>query len=90
MPDDSPKAVAQASAGKIGVAEWAAIVDAETATELPDGQIGEIWISGQNMGTGYWGKDEETTRDFPEHPQVADQPVARRGRDRRRDLGAHR
>ena len=76
--------------GKVGVAEWAVIVDAETATELPDGQIGEIWISGQNMGTGYWGKPEETRRDVPEHPEVADQPVARRRRDRRRDLGPHR
>ncbi|MGV0837695.1 long-chain-fatty-acid--AMP ligase FadD32 [Mycolicibacterium thermoresistibile] len=64
VPDDSPKAVAQASAGKIGVAEWAVIVDHETATELPDGQIGEIWISGQNMGTGYWNKPEETVATF--------------------------
>ena len=64
VPEDSPKAVAQASAGKVGVAEWAAIVDAETATELPDGQIGEIWISGQNMGTGYWGKEDETRETF--------------------------
>lgn len=64
VPDDSPKAVAQAGAGKIGVAEWAVIVDHETATELPDGQIGEIWISGQNMGTGYWNKPEETTATF--------------------------
>jgi len=61
---DSPSAVAQASAGKVGVAEWAAIIDAESATELPDGQIGEIWISGQNMGTGYWGKPEETIATF--------------------------
>ncbi len=61
---DSPSAVAQAGAGKVGVAEWATIVDAETATELPDGQIGEIWISGQNMGTGYWGKPEETVATF--------------------------
>lgn len=64
VPDDSPKAVAQAGAGKIGVDEWAVIVDAETATELPDGQIGEIWISGANMGTGYWGKPEETIETF--------------------------
>ncbi|MDT5335438.1 MAG: fatty acid CoA ligase FadD32 [Mycobacterium sp.] len=64
VPKDAPSAVAQASAGKVGVAEWAAIVDAETATELPDGQIGEIWISGQNMGTGYWGKPEETRETF--------------------------
>ncbi|MCW2731537.1 MAG: AMP-dependent synthetase and ligase [Mycobacterium sp.] len=61
---DAPSAVAQASAGKVGVAEWATIVDAETATELPDGQIGEIWISGQNMGTGYWGKPDETRETF--------------------------
>jgi fatty acid CoA ligase FadD32 len=64
VPDDSPKAVAQAGAGKIGVAEWAVIVDHESATELPDGQIGEIWISGQNMGTGYWGKEEATRETF--------------------------
>jgi len=61
---DAPSAVAQASAGKVGVAEWAVIVDAESATELPDGQIGEIWISGQNMGTGYWGKPEQTVSTF--------------------------
>jgi fatty acid CoA ligase FadD32 len=64
VPDDSPKAVAQAGAGKIGVAEWAVIVDNDTATELPDGQIGEVWISGQNMGTGYWGKEEATRETF--------------------------
>ena len=64
VPADSPNAVAQASAGKVGVAEWAVIVDNEAATELPDGQIGEIWISGQNMGTGYWGKPEESVEVF--------------------------
>jgi fatty acid CoA ligase FadD32 len=64
VPDDSPKAVAQASAGKVGVAEWAVIVDNEAASELADGQIGEIWISGQNMGTGYWNKPEETVATF--------------------------
>ena len=64
VPAESVSAVAQASAGKIGIAEWAAIVDHETASELPDGQIGEIWISGQNMGTGYWNKPEETVATF--------------------------
>jgi fatty acid CoA ligase FadD32 len=46
------------------VAEWATIVDNDTATELPDGQIGEVWISGQNMGRGYWGKEQETQETF--------------------------
>jgi fatty acid CoA ligase FadD32 len=64
VPDDSPKAVAQAGAGKVGVGEWAVIVDHDAASELPDGQIGEIWISGRNMGTGYWGKPAETVAIF--------------------------
>ncbi len=61
---DSPKAVAQVSACKIGVDEWAVIVDPETASELPDGQIGEIWLHGNNLGVGYWGKEEETANIF--------------------------
>ena len=64
VPADSPTAVAQASAGKVGVAEWATIVDCDTATELPDGQIGEIWLHGQNMGTGYWNRERETAETF--------------------------
>jgi fatty acid CoA ligase FadD32 len=61
---DAPSAVAQASAGIVGVDEWAAIVDAETATELSDGQIGEIWLHGNNMGAGYWNREEETSEVF--------------------------
>src|ERR1700722_5711480 len=61
---DAPSAVAQVSAGKVGVDEWAVIVDADAASELPDGQIGEIWLHGQNLGTGYWGKEEETAHTF--------------------------
>jgi fatty acid CoA ligase FadD32 len=61
---DAPNAVTQVSAGKIGVDEWAVIVDAETATELPDGQIGEIWLHGKNMGMGYWNRPEETSETF--------------------------
>ncbi|RAV07811.1 fatty-acid--CoA ligase [Mycolicibacterium sp. GF69] len=95
VPDDSEKAVPQAGAGKIGVAEWAVVVDHDTATELPDGQIGEIWISGQNMGTGYWGKPDETVATFqnilksrtnPSHAQGAEDDATwvRTG-----DLGAY-
>jgi fatty acid CoA ligase FadD32 len=61
---DAPNGVAQASAGKVGVSEWAIIVDADTATELPDGQIGEIWLHGNNMGAGYWNRKEETQETF--------------------------
>ena len=62
--DGAPTAVAQVSAGKVGVDEWAAIVDADSATELPDGQVGEIWLHGNNLGAGYWGKEEESAQTF--------------------------
>lgn len=62
--DDSPKAVPQASCGKIGYDEWAVIVDPDTGEELPDGQIGEIWVHGNNVGTGYWNRPEETVETF--------------------------
>jgi fatty acid CoA ligase FadD32 len=61
---DAPNGVAQVSAGVVGVDEWAVIVDPDTASELPDGQVGEIWLHGQNLGTGYWGKEEETAHTF--------------------------
>jgi fatty acyl-AMP ligase FadD32 len=64
VPADAPNAVAQVSAGVIGVDEWAVIVDPDSASELPDGQVGEIWLHGKNLGTGYWGKEEETNRTF--------------------------
>ena len=64
VPPDATNGVAQASAGKVGVDEWAVIVDADTATELPDGQIGEIWLHGKNMGAGYWNREEETHETF--------------------------
>jgi fatty acid CoA ligase FadD32 len=64
VPADAPNAVAQVSTGKVGLDEWAAIVDTETASELPDGQIGEIWLHGKNMGVGYWNRDEETSETF--------------------------
>jgi fatty acyl-AMP ligase FadD32 len=64
VPEDSPKAVPQASCGKIGYDEWAAIVDPDTGEELPDGQIGEIWVHGNNVGTGYWNRPQETQDTF--------------------------
>jgi fatty-acyl-CoA synthase len=57
---DSPNAVAQVSCGHIARSQWAVIVNPATATELPDGRIGEIWLQGNNIGRGYWGMPDET------------------------------
>ena len=40
------------------------IVDPETCTEHPQGTVGEIWVHGDNVSTGYWQKPEETERTF--------------------------
>jgi fatty-acyl-CoA synthase len=60
----APNAVPQVSCGQIGRSEWAVIVDPETATEKPDGNVGEIWIQGDNVARGYWGLPEDTRRTF--------------------------
>jgi long-chain fatty acid adenylyltransferase FadD28 len=40
------------------------IVDPETRTECPAGTTGEIWVHGDNVAMGYWGKPQETGQMF--------------------------
>ncbi len=61
---DGPNAVAQVSCGRIARSQWAVIVDPDTGSELPDGDVGEIWLQGDNVGRGYWGLPDETRRAF--------------------------
>ncbi|MGB3894206.1 MAG: fatty acyl-AMP ligase [Mycolicibacter sinensis] len=61
---DAPDAVAQVSCGLVARSLWAVIVDADAGQELPDGHIGEIWLHGDNVTAGYWGRPEETRRVF--------------------------
>lgn len=55
-----PNAVAHVSCGQIARSQWAVIVEAQTGAELPDGEVGEIWLHGDNIGRGYWARPEET------------------------------
>ncbi|WP_046301477.1 AMP-binding protein [Mycobacterium sp. UM_Kg27] len=43
------------------------IVDPETRTESPDGHVGEIWVHGPNVASGYWHNPEATERTFGGH-----------------------
>jgi len=61
---DAPNAVAQVSCGRVARSLWAVIVDPDTESELPDGEVGEIWLQGTNIGRGYWGLPEETQLAF--------------------------
>jgi fatty-acyl-CoA synthase len=62
--EDSPDAVAQVSCGQVARSEWAVIVDRDAESELPDGEVGEIWVQGNNVARGYWRMPEETRLAF--------------------------
>src|SRR6185437_8406066 len=64
VPRDAPNAIAQVSCGRIARSKWGIIVNAETEAEAPDGEVGEIWLHGNNIGRGYWGRPEETEQVF--------------------------
>src|ERR1700722_9111668 len=57
---DAPTAVAHVSCGQVIPSQWAVIADPDSGAELPDGEIGEIWLQGDNIGRGYWGREDET------------------------------
>ncbi|NLZ58350.1 MAG: AMP-binding protein [Corynebacterium sp.] len=57
-------AVAFISNGQVVTPQHLVIVDAETTTELEDGQIGEIWTHGENTAAGYLDREEDTADTF--------------------------
>ena len=40
------------------------VVDADTRLECPEGTVGEIWVHGGNVASGYWQKPEDSARTF--------------------------
>ncbi|MET8855505.1 fatty acyl-AMP ligase [Streptomyces sp. NPDC004579] len=59
------------------------IVDPESAAELPDGSVGEIWVRGGSVTTGYWRNPEQTARAFDATTAAGERGFVRTG-----DLGA--
>ncbi|MBY6687723.1 AMP-binding protein [Rhodococcus sp. BP-149] len=62
--EGTPNSIPQVSCGYVARSQWAAIVDADSASEVPDGHVGEIWLHGENIGKGYWGREKETSETF--------------------------
>ncbi|WP_218089852.1 fatty acyl-AMP ligase [Mycobacterium heckeshornense] len=64
VPADDPHAMPLVSCGRISRSQWGVIVDPDTGEELPDGEVGEIWLHGDNIGRGYWARPQETRLAF--------------------------
>lgn len=52
------------SCGRSIRAQGLAIVHPDTGQELADAQVGEVWIAGDNVATGYYGNSELTAATF--------------------------
>jgi acyl-CoA synthetase (AMP-forming)/AMP-acid ligase II len=59
-----------------------AIVDPATLRRVDTGRVGEIWIQGANVSSGYWDKDELNAEQFRAHTASGEGPYYRTG-----DLG---
>jgi amino acid adenylation domain-containing protein/thioester reductase-like protein len=57
---DEKNAQALVSSGGTLFGQEIVIVDPDTLTRCPAGRVGEIWVSGPNVATGYWNQPEET------------------------------
>ncbi len=64
VPETSPLAQRLVGCGRILEGETLVIVHPEKFYPLPEGEIGEIWISSPSVGKGYWNKREETQKTF--------------------------
>jgi acyl transferase domain-containing protein/acyl-CoA synthetase (AMP-forming)/AMP-acid ligase II/acyl carrier protein len=58
------------------------IVDPETFAPCAADRVGEIWVSGPSVASGYWRKPEETRQTFAAHLATGEGPFLRTG-----DLG---
>ncbi|GAA4011709.1 fatty acyl-AMP ligase [Allokutzneria multivorans] len=58
------------------------IVDADSREVLPEGRIGEIWLRGNSVGSGYWRNEAESRRVFDVETACGDGGYVRTG-----DLG---
>jgi len=67
---DAGNSVALVSCGHVSLSQWATIVAPQTESELPDGQVGEIWLHGDNLGHGYWGNTRQSDLAFHNKLQV--------------------
>jgi len=63
---EGPKAVLLRSAGKPLIGVELKVVDAATGREMPEGEVGEVWIRSRQNMKGYWRNPKATEAAFSE------------------------
>ncbi len=58
------KSRALVSCGELAPEQTLAIVDPASKTECATGRVGEVWLSGESVGRGYWGRPEASEAAF--------------------------
>src|SRR5689334_6813669 len=58
------------------------IIDPATLEPCANGAVGEVWVNGESVARGYWGRAEATEQTFAGYTAAADGPFLRTG-----DLG---
>ncbi len=64
MPAATVPAASWLAAARLGCEQVLLVVDPESARPLPEGRVGEIWVSGPSVARGYWGKPEVTEQEL--------------------------
>lgn len=78
---DAPAAIDLVSCGEPAGLD-VRIVDSDTLDELPEAQVGEIWVRGDSVTAGYWRNPESTAETFHGRTSTGEGPFLRTG-----DLG---
>ena len=81
-PTMDPGVMTLLSSGQAWLDEKICIVAPETGLELPEDQVGEIWVQGQQVAQGYWHNTEATQETFQAQLKPHKGPFLRTG-----DLG---
>jgi 8-amino-7-oxononanoate synthase len=74
--------IALVASGEPVAEQTVAIVDPDTSAACVDGQVGEIWVAGASVATGYWGRPEASAATFHARMAGSDRAFLRTG-----DLG---
>ncbi len=63
-PENSKDAKPVVGCGQAFSDQKVVIVDPETRYACPDKRVGEVWVSGPSVSSGYWNRPEETLKTF--------------------------